>query len=237
MILSVHQPQYIPWLGYLDKIARSDAFVFLDCVQYKEREFQNRNKIRTRGGWAWLTVPVVSKGKGRQRIDAVLIDNQRPWRRQHHKSLCTWYAHAPFFARYEPFLAQTYAREWVRLIDLNVHIIRFLLEEFGIATPLSFESQYGIAAAKTERIIALCETLGAGTYLSGAGGRDYLDEGSFAAHGIALQYQSYRHPQYRQQWGDDGTGFIPNLSALDLLFNEGPQSGGHFLHPQHTEAL
>lgn len=224
MILSVHQPQYIPWLGYFDKIAKSDCFLFLDRVQYKPREFQNRNKIRTQEGWIWLTVPVVSKGKARQAICDCTIDNTFPWQRQHLKSLKVWYAKAKFFAEYFPFFEELYNESWEKLVDLNVHIINYILKQLSISKPIYFESQLDISRQRTDRIIEICQKLKADTYLSGIGGKEYLEEEKFAQAGIRLIYQNFIHPVYHQQFMVDENDFIPYMSVLDLLFNEGQKS-------------
>jgi hypothetical protein len=224
MILSVHQPQYIPWLGYFDKIAKSDAFVFLDTVQYKAAEFQNRNKIRTQDGWMWLSVPVKSENKGRQRICDCLIDNDTDWKSQHVKSLRVWYARAEFFGKTFPFFEDLFSRDWLKLSDLNVHIIRHLLTCLGIQKRIYFESELGTTVTKTERIIELCKKTKADTYLSGAGGRDYLEKDKFSREEIKLLYQDFKHPVYHQQFCDEQSGFIPFMSSIDLLFNEGIRS-------------
>ncbi len=224
MILSVHQPQYIPWLGYFDKIVRSDNFVILDQVQYKEHEFQNRNKIRTDRGALWLTVPVVFSGRGRQLINDVLIDNEIDWCKQHLESLKTYYAHAPFFKKYIGFFEDIYSRKWERLAKLNVLIIKYFLSELKIITPLSFDSEIGTTTAKTGHLIELCRKLKADTYLSGSGGKDHLEEKKFAEAGIKLVYQGFEHPVYHQQFMRDKDDFLAHLSTLDLLFNEGPNS-------------
>ncbi len=215
MIISVHQPQYIPWLGYFDKIAQSDQFVFLDNVQYKEREFQNRNKIRTKDGSIWLTVPVISKGEGRQKISEVKIDNGTAWQRKHLGSLKTSYSSAAYFKEYYPFFEELLSREWVYLKDLNIETIRFSLKELTISTPISFESDLGITSSRTERIIDICKKLKADTYLSGSGGKDYLNEALFAQNNIKLVYQDFKHPQYKQCY----VPFEPYMSIIDLLFN------------------
>ncbi len=225
MIISVHQPQYIPWLGYFDKIARSDAFVFLDCVQYKEREFQNRNKIRTKDGWIWLTVPVVTKGLGRQVIRDVKIDNSFPWRKEHLGSINAWYGRSPFFDKYFAFFEETYSREWETLHDINIHIIGYISKELSMPTPVYFESKCDIKSKKTDRIIEICGKLEADIYLSGIGGKEYLETEKFAASGIKLTYQDFRHPAYKQQFMKDKGDFMPYMSILDLLFNEGPRAG------------
>ena len=220
MIVSVHQPQYIPWLGYFEKIAKSDNFVFLDNVQYKEREFQNRNKIRTKDGSSWLTVPVISKGEGRQNIRDVKIDNQVAWQRKHLASLRTSYGRAAFFKDYYPFFEEVLARHWAYLKDLNIEIIKFILKELSINTPISFESDLSVTSVSTRRIIDICKKLKADTYFSGSGGRDYLDEGLFAQENIRLIFQEFLHPQYKQCYEP----FVPFMSIIDLLFNYGPES-------------
>ena len=224
MIVSVHQPQYIPWLGYFDKIRKSDSFVFLDRVQYKEREFQNRNKIRTKDGWLWLTVPVVSKGLGRQLIADAAIDNSVGWAREHCLSLKSAYGCAEFLTPHAPFFEDLYSRQWKKLSELCVCIIEYVLKELSIVTPLRYESRLDISGAKTDRIVEICAKLKADTYLSGAGGRDYLEEDKFTKAGIKLEYQDFKHPAYRQQFMKTKEDFQPHMSALDLLFNEGPRA-------------
>lgn len=224
MILAVHQPQYLPWLGYFHKIAQSDAFVFFDNVQYKAREFQNRNKIRTKDGWIWLSVPVITEGKGRQKISDVMIDNDIPWQRKHSGSLKTWYGHSKYLEQYFPFFKEVYSRTWEKLVDLNVYIIEYILKQLAIAKPIYFESSLDIRNTGTGRITEICQKLRADTYLSGIGGREYLEEDMFKEAGIKLIYQDFHHPVYKQQFMTDVNDFIPNLSIIDILFNEGPKA-------------
>ncbi|MEW6088962.1 MAG: WbqC family protein [bacterium] len=224
MKISVHQPQYIPWLGYFDKIDKSDAFVFLDKVQYKAREFQNRNKIRTGNGWLMLTVPVISRGLGRQEISKVEIDNSTDWQKKHWGSIEQNYHRAPYFKNYSGFFKEVYSCPWERLMDLNIHIIKYLLKELKIQTPLYYESVVGSSSNKTDRIIEICKKLNADIYLSGIGGRDYLEEEKFTREGIKLEYQSFNHPVYHQLYRKGAGSFMPYLSVVDLLFNEGEKS-------------
>jgi len=224
MILSAHQPQYLPWLGYFDKILKSDLFVFLDCVQYKKREFQNRNKIRTPQGPHWLTVPVVTKGRYTQLVHEVAVDNGTPWAEDHWKALKANYTKAPFFNAYAPFFQKTYETHWERLSDLNIHLIRFLLQCFEIQTPLAMESEVGTENKSTDRLIELAVKLKASAYLSGVGGKDYLEEEKFKTVGLRLAYQDFRHPTYPQLFMKSPEDFLPALSAVDLLFNHGPKA-------------
>ena len=121
MIVAAHQPSYLPWLGYLDKLARCDVFVVMDDLQYEAQNFQNRNRIRTKNGPLWLTVPVVSKGRGREPIGDVLIDNSRRWQHDHLLSLKAAYGHAPFFKDHLPFLEDVYARRWEKPSGCSRH--------------------------------------------------------------------------------------------------------------------
>lgn len=223
-ILSVHQPQYLPWIGYFDKIARSDLFVVLDTVQYKHAEFQNRNKIRSPEGWRWLSVPVQVKGRSRQNIRDVLIDNSLSWKHDHWESIRSCYGRSPYFEKYSLFFEKAYSVEWEKLADLNIHIIKYMLSELSISTPMKLESELATEFVSTDRIVELCRKLNADTYLSGVGGREYLEEEKFSKAGIKLVYQDFAHPAYKQQFMKDDPDFLPYMSAIDLLFNEGPRA-------------
>ena len=220
MILSVHQPQYLPWLGYFDKIAGSDLFVFLDLPQFKKREFQNRNRIKGPNGEVWLTVPVVSKGKFEQPIKDVLIDNSQPWQKSHWQSLTLNLKKAPFWERYSPGLAQFYHTPQENLCDLNLKMSLWFFEQLGLQTPYKIESAIGTSTTSTERLIELCKKTGATSYYSGSGGKEYMDEERFKAENLGLSYQHYAHPQYPQRFGD----FLPYMCIVDLLMNVGPDS-------------
>jgi len=221
MILSVHQPQYLPWIGYFHKIDQSDIFVFLDNVQYKKREFQNRNKIKTPDGWTWLTVPLLTKGRYKQLIKETQIDNLQNWQTKHWKSIQRCYNQAPFFQDYCNFFEEeVYAKEWKLLAKLNIHIVKFLMSCLEIETPCFLESELDINVHSTERIIELCKRLKADVYLSGVGGKVYINEERFGDEGIELRYQYFVHPVYSQLYGD----FQPYMSVIDLLFNHGAKS-------------
>jgi hypothetical protein len=151
----------------------------------------------------------------------VQIDNSSDWQLRHLKSVRSWYGNTEFFDEHIPFFERVYAKEWARLIDLNVDIIQYLLKEFGIDTPLRFESEIGTESRSTDRIIEICKKVRADRYLSGSGGRDYLEEPKFAESGIKLEYQDFKHPEYKQRDMKEGGKFFPYMSAIDLLFNEG----------------
>jgi hypothetical protein len=219
MIAAVHQPQFMPWLGYFDKIVRSETFVFLDNVQFKKNEFQNRNKIKTAQGWMWLTVPVLYKYP--EQIDEVKINNRIDWRKKHVRSLAINYQKAPYFPAIFPEVEQFYAEDSASISEVNRESVHMLLRMLGVQREIVIASALGHLPEKpSERLAAICESLGADTYLSGAGGRAYLDLEPFNKRGITVKFQAFNHPVYPQLYGD----FIPNLSLLDLLFNCGPDS-------------
>lgn len=219
MIISIHQPQFLPWLGYFDKIERSDTFVFLDDVQFKKNEWQNRNKIKTFENWQWLTVPV--NHKFLQKIKDVQINNTTQWRKKHLHALKTNYSKARYFNNYFDFFEQTYSQEWKALSDINIYFIKYLIEALGFTNKKIVKaSDFQFKEGRDERLIDICKHFGGDIYLSGEGGQDYLDLDKFEREGIKVIYQNYKHPVYTQQFGH----FIPNLSIIDLLFNCGPDS-------------
>ncbi len=219
MIAAVHQPQFMPWLGYLDKIVRSETFAFLDNVQFKKNEFQNRNKIKTAQGWMWLTVPVLYKYP--EQIDEVKINDRADWRKKHVRTLAINYQKAPYFHDIFPEVERFYAGDSASIAEVNRESVLMLLGLLGLDRKIVIASALGhLPEEPSERLAAICESLGADTYLSGAGGRAYLDLEPFNKKGITVKFQEFKHPVYPQLYGD----FIPNLSLLDLLFNCGPDS-------------
>ena len=214
MIVAAHQPQYLPWLGFFDKLEQADAFVLLDNVQFKKNEWQNRNRIKGASGPQWITVPI--RHKFPQTIAEVEVRESEPWRRKHLRALESNYRKAPHFDDTMPIFAEVLDRPWDDLAALSIELIERINTALGIATPISLGSDHDWRADPTLRLVDLCVELGADTYLSGAGG-DYLDEGAFAEAGITLRYQAYEHPTYPQLYGD----FEPFMSVVDLLMNCG----------------
>ena len=222
MRVSILQPSYLPWLGFFEQMSRSDKFVLLDDVQYTRRDWRNRNKIRVGEGWAWLTVPVLQKSRFSQSLLETRIDNSVPWRRKHLQSLRQHYCKSPFFENYFSRCEQLYEKNWEYLIDLCLETIHLLKEEMEINTPLLRSSEMKTSGTKTERLLSICRELGATHYLSGESASDYISEKDFSSQSIVLEYQHYEHPVYPQRY----PGFVPHLSAIDLLFNCGKQSLG-----------
>lgn len=217
--VTIHQPGYLPWAGFFDKMARSDVFVFLDDVQFEKNYFDNRNKIKTAKGWAWVTVPV--KHSFGQKLNEVAIDNTFRWKEKHYKSLETNYIKAPYFSEHKPFFDEIYnKKDWRKLIDLNLFIIKYIAVKLGLKTKLVNSSELRAKGAKGGRLLDICQKLKADVYLSGRFGRDYLDEKKFEDGGVKVIYQDFKHPSYPQLFGE----FASELSIIDLLLNCGPES-------------
>lgn len=227
MVVSVHQPNYLPWLGYFHKIACSDVFVFLDSVQYpRGQSVANRNRIKTAQGVQYLTVPVsIPKGRqGKVSYLEVRTADER-WQAKHLKTLQMAYGRAPYFGRYFEDLARLLHEEQP-FVEMNMALIRYFLQQLNINTPLYRLSQLDLEPGqKSQLIVDICLHFRADTYLSGQGARKYNDETLYAAHGIKLVYQHFTCPTYPQLHGE----FVPNLSIVDLLFNCGPESGAILL--------
>jgi len=223
MIVTIHQPEHLPWLGFFDKMRQADVFVLLDTTQFAKDDFQNRNRIKSAKGPAWLTVPVFKKGRSEQSILDAEICNDRNWRNRCWSLIYQNYRDAPYFADYRQFFEELYAQKWSKLVELNTAIIRYLTEQLGLKTKLVMASELDVYERGSTRVnLTICRVLGADVYFSGKFGRQYLDETQFAEHGIKVRYQDFYHPVYPQLWGD----FLSHMSVVDLLFNCGKASLG-----------
>lgn len=224
MILAIHQPEHLPWLGFFDKAAQADVLVLLDNVQYRHKYFQNRNRIRGHDGACWLNVPVLLKDQGHPLIKNIRINDQAVrWREKCWRSISLNYRKAKFFPEHETYFKAVYERPWERLSDLNVELIRYLCRAFGIGARIGLASEMGVEGAGPELILRLVLKTGADVYVSGVSGiagQGKEPEELFSAEGIGVQYQQFFHPIYRQLHEP----FMPCMSAIDLLFNYGAES-------------
>ena len=229
MLVAIHQPHYLPWLGYLHRMAQADLFVVLDHVQFERGNYQNRTRVRVNGAAHWLTVPVQQHSQ-RERIADKLIENRLDWARAHFETLRRAYggkaANAGFFSFCAADLRAIYSTRWERLVDLNDALLEVLRRAFDIRTPLVKSSTLGVDGAKSELVLNICKAVGASALLVGLGGsREYLDRAAFAEAGIELRFQEFTHPRYPQRaHGPNAAPFIAGLSAVDFLFNCGPKS-------------
>jgi hypothetical protein len=221
VIVSINQPAYLPWLGYLHRIAVADLHIVLDDVQFEKNSFVNRNKVRTKDGWCWLTVPLRTKGRfGDLAIGHTEIAVDHRWSKKHLDAFRTNYSRAAFFHAHLPFLKDFYSGGRERLFDLIQPQTKYLLDHFEIRTPVLLSSSIKAGGRKDELVLNLCRAVGATTYLSGPLGRNYLREELFAAAGVEVRYHDFAHPTYEQAY----PGFQAGMCAFDLLMNHGPAS-------------
>ena len=218
------QPAYIPWLGYFDRISKSNIHIVLDDVamdKSSKTKFTNRNKIRTPNGWSWLTVPLQSVARSDKKVISDLeISSGMNWSEKHWKTIQSNYSRSTYYSRYSDYFEHFYQQDWVYLAPMLQESTRYLLQGLGIQTQQLRASELSPKSKKADLILELCIKVGATTYLSGPFGRDYLDEDAFEKAGIELKYHDYVHPTYDQSFD----GFEPYMSVVDLLFNHGEKS-------------
>lgn len=218
--LMVSQSNYIPWKGFFDSINTVDEYIIFDDMQYTKRDWRNRNKIKTRNGSCWLSIPVKVSGRYSQKINETVTQEGR-WAEKHWKTIQSNYARAKFFHLYQAFLEKLYfdAASISHLSHVNYHFIRTLCSVLGIRTKISWSSDYILQGGRTERLVRLCRQANATDYFSGPAAKNYLDDKMFLNEGITVHYFDYSgYPVYSQLFGE----FDHAVSIVDLLLNEGP---------------
>jgi hypothetical protein len=218
MIAAIHQPNYLPWLGYFYKMLKSDVFILVDNCQYIPRSYINRTRVKSVLGSEWMTIPIHSKGCRLQIIRDVRIVSPVNCFAEHQKTLWHRYGKAGQLDEYWPRLVRVYGGAFEKLCDLNVAFIKEICSILKIKTKIHLASEFPCGGTQTVRLVELCKAVNADTYLSGAGGRSYQDEELFKTEGIELRYSDFVHPCYEQRFGP----FVEGLSIVDLLFNCGP---------------
>jgi len=214
-LVMIRQPGYLSYIGFFKKIQTSDIFVYLDDVQYSVRDGDNRNKIRTQNGSIVLTVPL-TKPFGKM-INEVEIANSIDWRSKHKNAIKENYKKAPYFEKYWDNLETILSKKWEKLIELNLELIQYFNVALDLKTITIRSSELKIKSTKSQRLLDICKKLNATTYVSGELGKNYLDKKKFEDIGIKVLFEKFQHPTYKQIHGD----FIPYMSIIDLLFNEG----------------
>lgn len=227
LIVSGHQPTYLPWLGLFHKISLANFFVIMDDAQYLEQDWNNRNKLKGANGPFWLTVPIEKPGVSGKavrdiRIDAVVAwSSPRHWQIRHWKAIEVCYRNAPFWERYAPALAELYTQRPYRwLWDVDHQLLLALLDALDLRIHLVISSEAGFSGRKSDLVLDHAVRLKADICVLGTNGRSYIIEDDFIRAGVSLYFQNYQHPVYSQRFGN----FVPHLSVLDLLMNCGPRS-------------
>jgi hypothetical protein len=220
-VVAIHQPNFFPWLGYFDKIARADVFIFLDNVQFPKTggTWINRTQLAVGGRAKWVTVPIVRAYHGTRAVHEMKIDNNSPWRARLLKTIHMNYARAPFFGAVFPFLTEHVENPTESLSQYNIAAIRALAEVLGLdQSKFVLGSTLSVEGNATHLLIAMTQAVGASAYLCGGGASGYQRDDEFRAATIDLIHQDYEHPPYPQA---NTAEFVPGLSVIDALMNCG----------------
>ena len=222
MILTIHQPNYLPWLGFFHKIILSDVYVAFDDVQFEKNSFNNRNKIKVHNGWTWLTIPIITSGQSKiTMINNAKIKQNSNWNKKHFKSIKFNYAKAEYYDEYINFFNEVYNKDWQTLADLNIYILKWLFKKLNIRTDLVLSSEIKEKfGSKDDLVLSICNKFNTDIYISGPKGKDYINEEKFKTDDIKIHYHDYTHPKYSQLW----ESFLSHMSIIDLLFNHGHKS-------------
>ena len=224
-VVAVHQPNYLPWLGFFDKVSKADILILMDNVQYPKRSWTNRTRVRSQDGGAWLTVPVKVKGRYHQLISEVEILYEEDWVGQHLKTLERVYGRLPFYSEIYGHVETILTQRTTQLALLNTEIIRMVCSFLAVDVQFVSARDLSVSGKATDLLIGLTKAVGGTTYLSGEGGRDYQDDSRFKTAGLELCYQCFEHPEYDQNVGL----FVPGLSIFDVVCNCGTSWASGFL--------
>jgi hypothetical protein len=214
--ICIHQPDFVPYLGFFDRLLHADHFILLDNVKFIRRGWQHRDRIKTREGSAWLSLSL-QKGDYHQKISEVRLSSEGKWIEENLALLRQCYAKALCFDHIYPKVEAIYRAGHERLIDFNIAFLDMALRLFRIDVQMTFASAYPVASSSSQRLLELVLAVQGNNYLTGPGSRDYLDEALFAQSGVSVSWQDFKHPTYSQLYGN----FEPMLSCLDLFFNCG----------------
>ncbi len=221
-LVAIHQPNFLPWLGFFDKLARADVFVLLDDVQFPRTSkgtWINRVKLLVAGRATWVTVPIVRSGGSTRRVRDVQIDDSQPWRKKLLRTVEVNYRRAPYFDEAFPLVEELVTRPTDQLAEFNEVNIRRVGDELGLDTAkLVHSSKIETGASGTELLVELTRGVGGTAYLSGGLAPEaYQDDAAFAASGVKLVLQDFRHPSYPQSVDEP----VHGLSIVDALMNCG----------------
>lgn len=224
MIITIHQPEHLPWLGFFNKLSKAEKFVILDSVPYRKNYFQNRNRIMGSNGVQFIGIPAVNAGhiEGTIATTKIAIQGNANWRTKYLNTIKMSYSKHPFFSEVYPILEKAIMLETEYLADINIAIFTSFADRMGVKPEYVKSSALDVQGAKSDLILDICKNLGSSTYIAGPSGRDYLDMQSFADAGIKVVFNDYHHPSYPQRKAKQ---FVPYLSALDLFMNCGFDEG------------
>ncbi|KPA15155.1 WbqC-like protein family [Candidatus Magnetomorum sp. HK-1] len=213
MVVTIHQPDFLPWLGFFDRLYKCDLYIVLDDVQFLRRGWHHRDKIKTPHGVKWLTVPVLKKGKYNQNINEVEIDNNKNWKKNFLGLIANSYNKSANFSVVYNCIEKILAKNHTQLIELNMDLLHYCIDVLDIHKKIIFSSSLKINLKATDKLVNLVKAVNGKAYLTGSGSRSYLDEETFKKEKIELLWQNFKHPYYSQLHGS----FEKMLSVIDFL--------------------
>ncbi len=226
MNVVIMQPFYLFLRKHFHLVQRADLYVFMDTAQFVKGGHHNRNRIKGPEGYQWLTLPIVKKGKFGQTIKEAELNYNVDWRDKHWKAIQFAYAKAPYFKTYADFFEDVYKQDWKTLADINIYLIEKISEFMGIKdtkyvrlSDVEFEETEN----PTQRLINICEAVGATNYIIGTRAKDYLEEELWEKTNVNLEFYEPQYDPYPQLWGQ----FLDHCAIIDLLLNCGPESGDY----------
>ena len=220
-MVAIHQPNFLPWLGFFDKIHRSDVFVILDNAQFPKTgagTWTNRVQLIVNKEPAWVTIPIVRAYHGFRTNREMRIEESRPWRAKVLRTIEQNYRRAPHFDQVAPIVQELVGQSTENLCAYNLNAIRTLCGALNLVTPLLLGSTLAAEGRATDLLVSLVKAAGGNTYLAGGGASGYQEDESFRAAGIEVVYQQFQHPIYPQF---NSEVFKPGLSIIDALMNCG----------------
>lgn len=230
-IAVIHQPDFLPYLGFFDRLVKADVYVILDNVQYvrnSSRAWTSRDKIKTQYGEKWITVGT-QKAPRDTAINQILLLQDDKWRKDSLNLIIENYKRSPFFEEIMPYLSELYDYSCDKMMDFNMKSIEILMDLFGITIEMVMASDLKPVGKNNTLLVDILKKMDCHKYLSGVGARDYYDPEPYQTAGIEVIWQDFIHPVYSQQFD---SAFIPYLSSIDLLFNCGIEKSRRILRGQ-----
>lgn len=217
IVVGIHQPNFFPWIGFFEKISKSDIFVFLDKVQYSRGSWSNRVKVINQMKPSWITCPLFHTGEY-QYLNELMIDEKQPWKKKTKKILEINYSKSDYFPDYFEFICELIDNNENYLSRYNGINIKKICEVLDIKTEFYLQSDMITTKKATGLDIEITKLVGGTTYICGAGSANYQDDDMFSEAHLALIHQNFVHPTYPQKIAGN---FIPGLSIIDALLNCG----------------
>ncbi len=225
MIGTILQPTYIPWLGYFEMIDKSDIFVVYDHVQFVKKSWHHRNKIKNNNGELLLSLPTKHTHLKTPIYDISLSSEYERVLNNHWMSISYSYKNSRFFCDYSESLSALYMSKYSTLMELTVTFIKYFCEQMGINTHFEYSSNLILdnqLTNGTEKVADICKQVNISTLYDANAAKDIIDIKILNNNNINVIFQNYQHPIYSQMFGK----FIPYLSIIDLIMNEGDKSLG-----------